>query len=72
VSGHPIGLIFKGQDCFAFEDGIDRLSRSDGNYQSTLCNIPEERRAQQLASFALYVSVHPDVSLRNATLKLRI
>jgi hypothetical protein len=27
-----------------FEDGADRLSRNVGNYQSTLRNIPEERR----------------------------
>jgi len=26
-----------------FEDGTDRLSQNYGNYQSTLCNIPEER-----------------------------
>ena len=31
-------------DCLNFEDDSDRLSRNVGNYQSTLRNIPEERR----------------------------
>jgi hypothetical protein len=34
-------------DCLIIEDGSDRVSRNVGkNYQSTLCNIPEERRFQ--------------------------
>jgi hypothetical protein len=27
------------------EDGTDRLSHNIGNYQSTLCNIPEDLRS---------------------------
>jgi hypothetical protein len=43
-------FLFPGQaaqgelDCLAFEDGTDILSRNVSNYQSTLRNIPEERR----------------------------
>ena len=41
--------IFKGQavqeDCLTLEDGTDRSSRNVAKYQSTLCNIPEERRS---------------------------
>jgi hypothetical protein len=29
-------------DCLTLEDGIDRLTRNVGKYQSTLRNIPEE------------------------------
>jgi hypothetical protein len=32
-------------DCFTLEDGADILSRNIGNHQSTLRNIPEERRS---------------------------
>jgi hypothetical protein len=32
-------------DYLTHEDGSDRLSRNVGNYQSTLRNIPEERRS---------------------------
>jgi hypothetical protein len=39
-------LICKGQDCLIFEGGTNRLSRkSVNNCQSTLRNIPEERRS---------------------------
>jgi len=31
-------------DCFTLKDGTDRLFRKVRKYQSTLCNIPEERR----------------------------
>ena len=41
--------IFKGQavqeDCLTLEDGTDRSSRNVAKYQSTLCNIQEERRS---------------------------
>jgi len=37
------------EDCLNLEDGIDRLSRNVGNYQSTLRNIPEERNSKTLA-----------------------
>ena len=37
-------LGFKGQACVTIEDETYRLSRSVGNYQSTLRKIPEERR----------------------------
>jgi len=33
--------------CFNLENDIDRLSRNVGNYQSTLRNIPEERRIKK-------------------------
>jgi hypothetical protein len=54
VLGQHIGPIFKGQavhfflDCLMLVDGIDRLSWNIGNYQSTLCGIPE--RAKTLGS----------------------
>jgi hypothetical protein len=43
VSGQPIDPIFKGQA--VQEVGIDRSSRNISNYQSTLCDSPEEQRA---------------------------
>jgi hypothetical protein len=51
VSGQTTGTMFKDQgdqskDCLTLEDGTDSLSRNVGNYQSTLCNIPEGRRCQ--------------------------
>jgi len=47
VSGQPIRPILNGQsllDCLTLEDGTDRLSPNDGNYQLTLLNIPKELR----------------------------
>jgi hypothetical protein len=54
VLGQPIGTIFKGQaiqkelDCFdrlTIENGTDGSSETSvTNYQSTLRNIPEERK----------------------------
>jgi hypothetical protein len=45
VSGQPVGPSIKDQavqdDCSTLQDGADRLSRNVGNYQLTLCNIPE-------------------------------
>jgi hypothetical protein len=41
ITGQPIDPIFL--DCLTLEDGINRLSRNVGNYQSTLRNIPDER-----------------------------
>jgi hypothetical protein len=51
VSGQPVGPMFEDQrvhskDCLTLGDGTDSLSRNAGNYQSNLCNIPEERRCQ--------------------------
>jgi len=49
VSGQPVGPILKDQivqdDCSTLQDGTDRLSRNVANYQPTLRNIPEDRRA---------------------------
>jgi hypothetical protein len=45
VSGQPIGSILKVQTwSLSLEDGTDRLSWNIRNYQSTLRDIPEERR----------------------------
>jgi hypothetical protein len=35
-------------DCLTLEGGTDRLSRNVGNYQSTLRNVPEERRPPEI------------------------
>jgi hypothetical protein len=49
--GTIIDPIFEGQsvlrllESLTLKDGIDSLSRNVGNYQSTLRNIPEERRS---------------------------
>jgi hypothetical protein len=43
-----MGPIFKGQtvqEVWLLDYGTDRLCRNVGNYQSTLRNIPEERRS---------------------------
>ena len=58
VSGQHVGPIFKGQavqedlDCVTLEAGTDRLSRNVGTYQSTLPNIPEERRSNLKVLFS--------------------
>jgi hypothetical protein len=48
-SGQLIASIFKGHlffsDCLTLEDETESLSWNVGNYQSTLCNISEERRS---------------------------
>ena len=49
VSGKPIWSTFKKNSLFDGEDGTDRLSRNFGNYQSSLRNIPEERRSHLTA-----------------------
>jgi hypothetical protein len=52
VLGQPMDSVLNGQearqDCVTAEDGTDRLSRNSVTYyQSTLCNIPEERRSHE-------------------------
>jgi len=49
VSGQCVGIILKSEvvkddlfACLILEDGMGRLFRKVGNYQSKLCNIPEE------------------------------
>jgi hypothetical protein len=49
------------------EYGTDRLSRNDGNYESTLRNIPEKRRHQsQSMKFQFtnyFISIHFNIIL---------
>ena len=48
VLEQPVVPIFKGQAVYRLnpEDGHDRLSQTAGNYKSTLCSMPAERRSQ--------------------------